>query len=85
MQSQTALQQLTWTCEKYGGGFVPYPSHALLSHRAIADISDCPAGWAVRIYIPYETPGAHEVFETYEEAKAAVERWVSGLDIDPGE
>ena len=84
METKTALQQLTWSCDTYGGGTSPYPSQALLSHRVIAHINDCPAGWAIRIYIPYDSPGAHEVFETYEEAKAAIELWVSGLDIDPG-
>jgi len=85
METRTALQQLTWTRDKYGSGRAAYPSHAFLSHRAVGYISDCPAGWSVRLCIPYETPGAHEVFKTYEEAKSAVERWVSGLDIDPGE
>jgi hypothetical protein len=33
--------------------------------------------------VRYSTRGAHEVFETYEEARTAVEQWVRGLDIEP--
>jgi len=33
--------------------------------------------------LEFGTPGAHKVFDTYDEARAYVERWFSGLDIVP--
>lgn len=86
MQTKTARQLLTLSRSGYGTRQTQYDCEALLDHRPIAHINDVPAGWSVRIYcIPYGQSGAHEVYETYEQARAAVELWVSGLDIDPGE
>ena len=57
---------------------------ATINHHTVATVHDVPAGWAARIRcLEFGTPGAHKVFETYEEARAYVGRWFSGLDIVP--
>jgi hypothetical protein len=84
--TKTALQQLTWSHQDYGATERPYACTALMDHTVIATVHDCPAGWSVRICcIPHGRHGAHEACETYEEAKVAVDLWVSALDIDPGD
>ena len=83
MVARTALQQLTWSRNRYGSGQSSYDCAAMLEGRVIAYINDVPAGWSVRLCcVKYETRGAHEVYEAYDQARAAVELWVRGLDND---
>ena len=57
---------------------------ATINHHTAATVHDVPAGWAARICcLELARQGAHKFFETYEEVRAYVGRWFSGLDIVP--
>jgi len=84
MDTRQATERLTWSTDFYPKSTLP--TQAMCEGTCIAEVCDCPAGWAVRICcIPFGQRGAHEIFPTYETAVRAVESWVCGLDIDPGD
>jgi len=82
MDTRQAIDRLAWRVDFYLKSTLP--TQAMYDNTCIAEVCDCPAGWAVRICcIPFGQHGAHEIFPTYESAVLSVELWVSGLDIDP--
>ncbi len=81
--TRLAIERLRWMGDSYTHD--DRPTYAYLDQRLIANVVDCPAGWALRLYcIPFGQPSWNEVYETHESAMQAVADWVRGLDIDPG-
>jgi hypothetical protein len=59
-------------------------AHYDAGYSPIASIMDCPKGYAIRWY-HIEGKGANEIAPTMEAAKALVEQWIAGMDIEPWE
>jgi hypothetical protein len=80
--ARTIEERLNWRRSRYGSG--DGYDVLCLENREVADVMSVPAGWATRNYLlKFEVPGAHEVYETREEAMRVAEAWFLGLDIDP--